>query len=249
MAACKMVSGVRSIPDPNCAKLAQANPISRRERESAMRAGYTLSGLRWPLKVPEWSAAKNRRHAKNAVIGFISKGRGRESDYPAILKKLAALYSPQSDTNREIWTAYQKVREKVAETARKRTKEGRAAKIRLKYLPAPATLRNVKRRAAPVRRRKKAANNSAQRLQPIRVVRGKSWKLPQDAILFFKGQEYPLATTKHLPGNRGDVGYAVPTWNAFRAVTKGQNITATQLSNDYRGMESKARTASRRRSG
>ena len=116
---------------------ARPNPISEFDRAAAARAGGTLTGsMGWPVKVPHWSAAKNRKQALIA-LQFMARGFGKRADYPKFARKLAALYPPESSSNREIWSFYTKHRTQMG-----------------KRMPTMASLRKVK----PQRIRRAAAN-------------------------------------------------------------------------------------------
>lgn len=120
--------------------LALDNPISEFDRHAAHRAGGTLTGgMGWPVKVPHWSAAKNRKQAMIA-LQYMARGFGNRAEYPKYIRKLAALYSPESSSNRELWTFYSKHRARMGNR-----------------MPTMASLRRVK--PQQMRRTRRAAAN------------------------------------------------------------------------------------------
>jgi hypothetical protein len=213
-----------------------SNPISQGDREAAARAGGTLSGgTGWPVKVPHWSADKNRRQAIIA-LQYMTRGFGNRSEYGKYLRRLAAIYPPESGANRDIWTFYRNNRDDIKKWYPRAPTVATLRKVK------PIRVRKPKRRAAP----RRAAANPLPWAEPVEVVRTKrKWKLPNDAVLYYKGKSYSIGKGEH-PGRHGDVGYAIPTWIAFRLLTKGRGITLKQLSGTYAGLKRRALAASRR---
>ena len=91
-------------------RVAKLNPISEIERAKAAKSGGTLTGgMGWPVKVPGWSAAKNRAQALTA-LRYMRRGFGNRAHYPKFIRKLATLYPVSVKANSSIWEFYRRER-------------------------------------------------------------------------------------------------------------------------------------------